>query len=155
MNNREQKLGWNTKTKLSKSSRGIIKNLIVLFISLSIILGSSFLWIPVGSAQNVSPDIWQGRVMEADQTGIDEPMGLVFSARLNAFYALDGKNWRRSSTVTDLVELTPAEDRAGSVRLEAAIQDPINMAYDNQANRLLILQAQGNQLLEVSANQDG
>ncbi|HLO14017.1 MAG TPA: hypothetical protein VK206_04250 [Anaerolineales bacterium] len=156
MNNRVQKtLGRNIKMKLAKSSRGIIKNFTLLIISLGLIFGSSFLWIPAGSAQDASPDIWQVRAMEADHTGIDEPMGLVFSSRLNAFYALDAKDWRGSSTVTDLIELTPVEDRAGSARLEAAIQDPINMAYDNQANRLLILQARGNQLLAVSANQDG
>jgi hypothetical protein len=133
----------------------IIKNFVFLVISLVLILGSSFLRIPVTSAQDLPLDIWQVRAMQADQTGIDAPMGLVFSARLSAFYALDAKDWRRSPNFTDLTELTPIEDRAGSARLEAAVQDPINMTYDNQANRLLILQAQGNQLLEVPANQDG
>src|SRR6266545_2647034 len=156
MNNRGQKtFGSNIKMNLGKSSKWMMKNFTLAIISLGLIFGSSFLRIPVSSAQGVAPAIWQVRAMEADRTGIDEPIGLVFSSRLNAFYALDAKEWRRSPTTTDLIELTVFEDRAGSARIEAAIQDPINMVYDNRANRLLILQAQGNQLLEVLADQDG
>src|SRR6266498_216376 len=119
-----------------------------IIVVLGLILSLSFMWVPISSAQDNPPVIREIRVMEADRTGINQPMGLIFSSRLNAFYALDAKEWRRSPTTTDLIELTVFEDRAGSARIEAAIQDPINMVYDNQVNRLLILQAQGNQLLE-------
>ena len=71
------------------------------------------------------------------------------------FYTIDAKNWNRSAAVTDLVGVTALEDNAGSARLDATIQDPINVAYDNGANRLLILQAQGKQLVEVLAGPDG
>jgi hypothetical protein len=54
-----------------------------------------------------------------------------------------------------LIGVTVSEDQVGSARLNAAVQDPINVAYDNRANRLLILQAQGNQLLEVLEGPDG
>jgi uncharacterized protein YjiK len=143
------------KMKLEKPSKWIIRNLSLATVSLGLILASSFLWTPVSFARAVPPPIWQVRAMQADRTGISEPMGLVFSSKLNAFYTIDARNWRRPPTLTDLVELTVFEDRAGSVRLEAGIQDPINMVYDNQANRLLVLQPQGNQLLEVLADQDG
>src|SRR6266498_1723946 len=155
MNNREQKTaGLHIKIGLGKS-KWRMKNIALAILSLGLILGLSFAWIPIGSAQANPPVIDLVRSMQSDHTGINEPMGLVFSSRLNAFYALDAREWRSSATSTNLVELAVVEDRGSSARIAAAIQDPINMAYDNQANRLLILQAQGNQLLEVQANQDG
>jgi hypothetical protein len=156
MNNREQKTyGSNIRMGPRKSSKWTMKNISLAILSLGLILGLSFVWIPIGSAQANPPVIDLVRAMQSDHTGINGPMGLVFSSRLNAFYALDAREWRGSQASTNLVELAVVEDRAGSARIAAAIQDPINMAYDNQANRLLILQAQGNQLLEVLAGQDG
>src|SRR6266545_8424399 len=82
-------------------------------------------------AQDAPPPVWQVREMEADQIGINQPVGLAFSSRLNAFYALDATNWTSTSPTTEFIEITPTEARAGSARIAAAIQDPVNMAYDN------------------------
>ena len=156
MNNRAQKtLDTKVKMRVGKRFTRIVKNSIFVFIALSFTFGSLFQWMPVRSAQGVSPHIWQVRAMEVNRAGINEPIGLAFSSRLNAFYTIEAKNWRRSPAITDFIGITVSEDQASSARLEAAVQDPINVTYDNQANRLLILQAQGNQLLEVLVGQDG
>ncbi len=157
MTNRERKTSG---TKIKRVIRKIVhlmKNslFVPMIITLGLILSNLFVSTSVSFAQDNPPVIREIRVMKADRTGINQPMGLVFSSRLNAFYVLDAREWRRSPTVADLVGLTVFEDRIDLARIEAAIQDPINMVYDNKVNRLLILQAQGNQLLEVLADQNG
>ncbi len=119
---------------------------------LGLILSLSFVGVPASSAQGNSPFIWQVQVMESDHTGLSNPVGLAFSSRANAFQVSEG---RAPAETVDLVKLTPLADRAGEARISAAIQNPINIAYDNQVGRLLILRGAGNQLWEVRENSDG
>lgn len=121
---------------------------------LALILALSFLQVPAGSAQSNQAFIRQIRVMESDETGLTNPAGLVFSTRGNAFHASEAPS-PSASSVIDLVKVTTFADRAGSTRIAAAIQNPVNMVFDNKANRLLILQTQSNQLLEVQENSKG
>jgi hypothetical protein len=147
---------WNQKEyefmKTSRLNRNLYSALQVLAILLS---SFSFMGSIDAFAQAAPPAIWQVRAIEADQSGINQPIGLIFSSKLNVFYALDARDWRRSSPTTDFIELTPTEKRNGSARITVAIPDPINIAYDNKADRLLILQAKANQLLEVPADANG
>src|SRR5688572_11813542 len=121
-------------------------------LSLILALILPFLWIPVLSAQSNTGFIRQIRALEGDQTGLLNPAGLAFSSRANAFHVMDKQN---ASANTDLVKVTPFADRAGSARIEAAIKDPINLAFDNQVGRLLILHSSANQLLEVREDANG
>ncbi|MEO8356166.1 MAG: hypothetical protein ABI621_09645 [Chloroflexota bacterium] len=94
--------------------------------------------------------------MEADRTRLLNPSGLVFSSKLNVFYALEAPGLGQlSSTGTDLIKLTPFADQAGAARIAAAVRNPINTAYDNKVGRLLILQSSTNQLVEVRESSDG
>ncbi|HKY53459.1 MAG TPA: hypothetical protein VJM08_04095, partial [Anaerolineales bacterium] len=121
-------------------------------LSLVFALVLPFVWSPVRSAQSNAAFIRQIRALESDQTGLLSPAGLVFSSRSNAFHALEKQN---GSSDTNLVKLTPFADRAGSARIAAAIKDPINVAFDNQVGRLLILHSNGNHLLEVREDSNG
>jgi uncharacterized protein YjiK len=97
--------------------------------------------------------IRQIRAMESGTTGLKNPSGLTFSGIGNAFLVADAH--LSTSTDLDVVELTPFSERAGSTRIAAAIQNPINMVFDNRSNRLLILHGQVNQLLVVPGDSDG
>jgi uncharacterized protein YjiK len=119
---------------------------------LGFIVSLSLVWVPASSAQGNLPFIWQVQVLESDQTGLFNPVGMAFSSRANVFQVSEGKD---SSQTIDLTKVTPFADRAGEARLAAAVQNPINIAYDNQVGRFLILRGSRNQLWEVREGPDG
>jgi hypothetical protein len=144
-NQRRKSTQWNFKEK--KHSFFVLVTVL-----LALILSISFVLVPAGSAQGSSPVVWQVQTFESDQTGLFSPVGLAFSARANAFHVAEGKG---PSESINLVKLTPFADRAAEARLAAAVQNAINLAYDNQIGRLLILRGNGNQLWEVREGPDG
>jgi sugar lactone lactonase YvrE len=103
----------------------------------------------------------QARVLEAERTGIPSPVGLAFSSASDSFYVVDSRPERGSApAATDVVRLKPFEwrpysDRVGSARITAAVQDPVNMAFDVRRGRLLLLTGNAGQLLEVQAGSNG
>jgi len=132
----------------------VFTNLLFKLSILSLVLALSlpFLHVPRSAAQANAAFIRQIRTLESDQTGLLHPAGLAFSTRANAFQVLQRPG---ASADTELIKLTPFADRAGSARIAAAIKDPINVAYDNQVGRLLILHSSDNQLLEVREDANG
>jgi PKD repeat protein/uncharacterized protein YjiK len=125
-------------------------------LSLGFALVLSFMWISASSARNNPGFIRQVQAMESDETGLSNPAGLAFSARTNAFQVVEAPGRGQPPPAeTDLVQLTPLAHRAGSVRIAAQVGDPINMAFDNRANRLLVFQSPANILIEVSQDEDG
>jgi hypothetical protein len=122
--------------------------IIVAFILCFSLKGSS-----ATQAQNAPAFIRQVRVLEIDRAGLRNPAGLAFSDKGNAFHVVEMR--QISSSYTDFVKVTPFADHAGSARIATAVQNPINMAFDNKLNRLLILQAQSNQLLSVPGDING
>src|SRR6266496_2391787 len=127
-------------------------------IILGLVFNLSFTKAPAGAAPGTTDTglLRQVRVMEIDRAGLHNPAGLTFSAKANAFQVLEENGQGQpTSDHTDFVKLTPFSHRAGSARIMAAIHDPINVAYDNSLDRLLILQASANQLLEVREDSDG
>jgi uncharacterized protein YjiK len=123
-------------------------------ISLGLALSISFLWIFSGSAQGVPAPIWQMRVLEADKTGLHNPAGLAFSSRANAFHVLEAPG-QSPPAAANSIRLTPSGKQAGSVRIAAQVRNPVNMAFDDRYQRLLILQFPANHLLEVREKPDG
>jgi uncharacterized protein YjiK len=121
-------------------------------VMLGLVLGLFFAGVPASSAQGTPPVIWQVQALVNEQTGLSNPVGVAFSPRANAFEVLEGQG---PADATDLVKLTPFADRAGQAQIAAAVQDPINVAYDNLVGRLLLVGAAGNQLLEVHEDAAG
>ena len=161
MNNKERRTSKrlfssqsNFKPGAGKLIRQDIRIFLSRFSSLSMILALifPFLWVQASSAQSNAGFIRLVRTMESDQTGLLRPAGLAFSSKANAFQVIEGQS---TSANTDVINLTPFEDRVGSARIAAAIKDPINVAYDNRLGRLLILHSAASQLLEVREDAEG
>ena len=112
-----------------------------------------FVKVHESNAQNGLPFIGRERVIEAEEIGMTNPAGIVFFGRGNAFHIAEAR--QGSSDHTDLVKITPLAQRAGVAQVSAAVQNPINMTFDNRFSRLLLLNAQANQILEVRPDNNG
>ena len=112
-----------------------------------------FVQVHGSNAQNGLAFVGQERVIEAEEIGLTNPAGIVFSSKGNAFHIAEAR--QGSSDHTDLVKVTPLAERAGVAQISAAVQNPINMTFDNRFSRLLLLNAQGNQILDVRPDNNG
>lgn len=106
-----------------------------------------------GNAQSELSFIRKVRVIEADETGLANPAGIAFSTKGNAFHLADALQVKPNQT--DLTKVTSLAARAGLVQISEAVQDPINMVFDDRFDRLLLLAATGNQILAVSQDENG
>lgn len=111
---------------------------------------------PAALAQSDTAVARSVRLLEANQTGVDHPAGLAFSASGKAFHVLRGR-WTGGAppAETELARLTEYGDWAGTARIAAAVRDPINVTFDPWHGRLLILQMPNQHLLEVAERPDG
>jgi VCBS repeat-containing protein len=100
-------------------------------------------------------DVRVARVIEPDQLGLANPAGLAFSPGNGTLLLVTRTPGTPPGSATDIELITLDEDRVGSVRIAAAVADPVNMAFDGDANRLLIFQSANNQLIEILARSDG
>jgi hypothetical protein len=87
--------------------------------------------------------VYAGLTLEAQRTGLAAPAGIAFSPGRRTFYVVGGRG-EGDASATDVVELTPfahaaSGDRAGSVRIAAALDDPIDLAFDAARGRLLFV----------------
>src|SRR5688500_4828120 len=92
--------------------------------------------IRANAAQVEEPYIRRVPSMEAEQTGSLNPAGLAFSSGSETFYVVEAQG-QAPSVNSDVIEITSLADRQGSARLAAIVEDPLNMVFDNQNNRLL------------------
>ncbi len=114
----------------------------------------AFVWSSTTFAQDSSAFIRRVRFIETNELDIPNPAGLSFSFRANTFHVLTGVEPARPS-VTDIFLLTPTEDLVGSVRIATEIKGQINMAFDNKANRLLLINSSAKRLIELMVGSDG
>ena len=131
-----------------------------LFTSALILAGVSLIFLLGGSsatlAQNNASFVRQVRTLETDEAGLQNPAGLAYSSGGQAFHAVEARGQGQPlPTDTDIIKLTAFADHKGVARVTAAIQDPINMAFDDQFKRLLIYQSPANKLIEVLEDADG
>jgi uncharacterized protein YjiK len=105
------------------------------------------------SAQSTLSFIRRVRSMDADEIGLVHPSGLLYSNRGNAFQMIGALG--TASGGTDFVKLTSLAKRAGSQRLPISLQNPINVVFDNNSNRLLFLQGLASVLVAVPADNQG
>jgi uncharacterized protein YjiK len=95
------------------------------------------------------------RVLEPIELGITNPAGVTFSPTAGMLFVVTRQPGTPPGSVTDFELITLAGDPAGTVRIAASLADPVNIAFDGKANRLLILQSSSNQLIEIRARPDG
>jgi uncharacterized protein YjiK len=103
-------------------------------------------------AQGETDFVAQVRIFDVDTAGELYPAGLAYSPGATAFLVLEAA---KPGQVAEIVSLTPLEERASAVAIAVAIADPINIAFDSKANRLLIFDAVNRELIEIKANADG
>jgi hypothetical protein len=107
-----------------------------------------------GSAQNSEGIIRRLPSMKPDQIGTLHPVGLSFSSKSKTFYIIEDQG-QTPAVNADVVGITPFADRKGSARLASIVEDPLNMVFDNQNNRLLAFQPTTGELIEVRENTSG
>ncbi len=107
-------------------------------------------------AQDNAAFVRQIRAFNTDSIGFLNPAGLAFSPGANTFHVVKALAPDLPTPPnTDIVKITPVEERVGSDRIAVAMKSPIDMAFDSQLNRLLLFQSRANQLIEVLEGSDG
>jgi len=101
-------------------------------------------------AQEGAAYVRQVRVL--DDLDIAHPAGLAFSPEAEVLLVVEA---RAPAPGFDILRATLVEDRVGSIRIAASITNPINMAFDGKAQRLLFLQSARSNLFEVRVGSDG
>lgn len=91
------------------------------------------------------------REIETAQYGVDAPVGLAYSPEAEAFFAVQ----EAPGGVQALAVVSMYEKRTLPAALNQPISTSINMTFDHQANRLLILDANTQGLLQVAALDNG
>lgn len=143
---------------LASSSRklSVFAMIFLRFIILWSFIISSVWNTTTGVAQANNSYIRHVRTMETADLGVVSPAGLTFSPYSNAFHIMEARApGQTPPPFSDLIAVTPFEDIAGSARIDAAIKDPINMAFDSYAMRMLIFQPDSKKLIEVAERSDG
>jgi len=112
----------------------------------------SFVQVESGAAQGAPAFIRKVRVRGSDETGVQNPGGIAFSSQGNMFHVFEAYSGPVQLRETEVIELNVFTEFASSARIATAVRDPINIVYDDQNNRLLIYQAEPNQLLEVGGS---
>ncbi len=106
------------------------------------------------AAARQSDSIRSVRTIEVGRFGHPNPAGLAYSSRADAFLVVAAPG-RAGASTSDMVAFGHSRNTARALRLPAAIPDPINMAFDDVGNRLLVYQPDTGQLIEMDAGGDG
>ncbi|MDN3511458.1 MAG: hypothetical protein NG784_09135 [Candidatus Jettenia sp.] len=129
------------------------KNLFIYLIILA--LFTSFLS-SVRSSNALAHDnfyVGLARIIKTSRFNIPNPDGMIFCSKSKAFFVVEASLSAQSSH--NITMITSTEELVGSLPIATCITDPINMAFDNKANRLLIFQSDTNTLVEIKAGADG
>jgi uncharacterized protein YjiK len=127
-----------------------------ILLSLGLAIALSLLWITSSFAQNNQKVLWQARVIESEKAVLQNPTGLAFSSKWNAFHVINSPGFGKFPSVSsNIIRMTLFARQSGSALLPIQIVDPINITFDNKFGRLLILQFPKNQLLEIREGLDG
>ena len=117
---------------------------------LTFLLGISL----TASAQRSSDFFREVRSIETTSFNIQKPTGVAFSPAANAFIIFEASTVGQD--VSDILLIDQlGDDQTGSVTIGIAISDSINIAFDSNTNRLLMLQSDGNTLFIVNAGSNG
>ncbi len=134
--------------KWSKNPVAQLPGLIGLVLLFSLVVNS------VSSAQDQPAYLRLARAIETGDFGVPNPAGLTFSPEANVFLVLAARGPARPEA-DSLIMITHLEDPAGSVSVAMAIANPINMAFDGKANRLLAFDPATQELVEIKAQSSG
>ncbi|GJL78480.1 MAG: hypothetical protein NPINA01_14690 [Nitrospinaceae bacterium] len=94
------------------------------------------------------------RHIDTEPLGYPSPAGLGFSNAAGTFLVLESPATPPAST-SDVIVISEVGDLLGTATLAASVENPLNMTFDNQGNRLLIFQPGSQELLEIAADAFG
>ena len=94
------------------------------------------------------------RVMEPAELDLASPAGLAYSSIADLLLVTPASG-DASGVVDEVGLITMREQRVGTVRLAVGVSDPVNVAFDGMANRLLVFQPAGNELVGIPASANG
>jgi len=120
-----------------------------------LVVGLTLLFSGVRSSATYAQDdtiyLKEVRAIDTNDFGLLNPAGLAFAFDANIFFVLEA----HSTTQANIAAMTPFEEWVASARVDVALIDPINLAYDNRGNRLLLLDTASNELVEIKRGSDG
>ncbi|HLF28456.1 MAG TPA: right-handed parallel beta-helix repeat-containing protein [Anaerolineae bacterium] len=91
------------------------------------------------------------RAIDTNDLGLLNPAGLAFSFDANLFFILEA----HSTTQANIATMTPFEELVASDSVAVSMIDPINLAFDNLFNRLLLFDTAASELVEIKTGPDG
>ena len=96
------------------------------------------------------------RSIDTQDLDLLHPTGLAFSPTSNTFFILPGRpDPPLPQDTTTIVTLSPYEDLIDTIGIPAGGIDPLNVAFDSQANRLLLFDSGANDLIEIEVGPYG
>lgn len=98
---------------------------------------------PAGARRSLYPNEW----------GIAHPAGLAYAPQFGYFFLID--KTRSNPAVTTLVTLTPYEEQVARVDLAFQVGNALNMTYDAQGRRLLLLNQTRTEIAQVALDEQG
>jgi DNA-binding beta-propeller fold protein YncE len=91
------------------------------------------------------------RAIDTNDFGLLNPAGLAFSFSADTFFVLEA----HSTTQAIIAAMAPYEALLASVNVDVNRIDPINLAFDNRANRLLLFDTASSELVAIRSGADG
>ncbi len=93
------------------------------------------------------------RTIYPSEWDIPKRAGLTYSTKLNQFFVLrQGKSGPSSTQGATIVALTPYEQLVDTVKLDFTIDQATNVAFDDNNNRLILLNSQPSELVQIGLN---
>ena len=94
------------------------------------------------------------RVIETSELSVQSPAGLAFSPTSGTLLVAPPAGTTQASAF-DIELLSLAGDRTGAVQVGVGLSDPVNMAFDASADRLLIFDMADSELIEIRSSKSG
>jgi len=94
------------------------------------------------------------RVIYPNEWGVGRPAGLIYTAKLGQFFVVDKRRPQQEEKAT-LVAITPYDVLQDYKQVSFAINDAINVAYDDAAGRFLALNQKRGELIQISLDEAG
>ncbi len=135
--------------------RGRRSSIYTLFLVGTLILGSF-----TTASANTTPEdaayFRQVRAINAADFGAPHPAGLAFSPQARALLVLEApRAGQPRRAQSDLVLITLVEELGGAARVATGIADPLNLAFDSAANRVLVFDPAASELIAIPAGPTG
>ena len=109
----------------------------------------SLLCIRTGNAQDLAAQMNLAQEWPVERTGVATPAGLAYAAQAELFFVAAAPG------AAEMRALSALGQAAGSARLPVAIDDPLNLTYDDRHSRLIFYQTAGAQLVTVGTDAAG